>query len=169
MQTAVEPGADRPKLLAYAEDALQRLGVRAPADDVGRPEPSIDEEISPSPEIDQGAPEPAADAQPPAAQVEGGVFYGVFVEGQLVAVAGTHLTSPTYRVAAVGNIFTHPEYRGRGYGTATTSAVVAELLAGGIRDLVLNLSQNNEGAIRIYERLGFERHGPMIYWDLPPS
>ena len=68
MQTAVEPGADRPKLLAYAEDALQRLGVRAPAGDVVRPEPSIDEEISPPAEIDERAPEPAAYAQPPAAQ-----------------------------------------------------------------------------------------------------
>jgi hypothetical protein len=92
------------------------------------------------------------------AQVEGGVFYGVLVEGQLVAVAGTHLTSPIYGVAAVGNIFTRPDYRGRGLGTATTSAVVAELLQSGIRDVILNVGQDNVGAIRIYERLGFERY-----------
>jgi ribosomal protein S18 acetylase RimI-like enzyme len=91
-------------------------------------------------------------------QVQRGAFYGILVGNRLVSVAGTHLVSPGYGVAAVGNIFTHPEYRGRGYGTATTSAVVAELLAGGIRDIVLNVSQNNEGAIRIYERLGFERY-----------
>jgi ribosomal protein S18 acetylase RimI-like enzyme len=91
-------------------------------------------------------------------QVQHGVFYGILAGSQLVSVAGTHLVSPTYGVAAVGNIFTHPEYRGRGYGTATTSAVVAELLTGGIRDIVLNVSQNNAAAIRIYERLGFERY-----------
>ena len=96
------------------------------------------------------------------AQMHEGAFYGVLADGQLVAAAGTHLVSPTYGVAAVGNIFTHPDYRGRGHGTATTSAVVAELLHRGIRDVVLNVGQDNAGAIRIYERLGFERYCPFL-------
>ena len=96
------------------------------------------------------------------AQVQHGVFYGVLVAGQLVAVAGTHLVSSTYGVAAVGNVFTHPDHRGRGYGTATTSAVVATLLERGIRDIVLNVSQSNAPAIHIYEKLGFERYCPFI-------
>jgi ribosomal protein S18 acetylase RimI-like enzyme len=91
-------------------------------------------------------------------QVQHGAFYGLFADGQLVAAAGTHLVSPTYGVAAVGNVFTRPDCRGRGYGTATTSAVVAELLQRGIRDVVLNVGQDNEAAIRIYERLGFQRY-----------
>lgn len=91
-------------------------------------------------------------------QVEHGIFSGIFVSGQLVAAAGTHLVSPTYSVAAVGNVFTHPDHRGQGYGSATTSAVVAELLQRGIHDIVLNVSQENLVAIRIYERLGFERY-----------
>ncbi|MBL7066093.1 MAG: GNAT family N-acetyltransferase [Anaerolineae bacterium] len=96
------------------------------------------------------------------AQVPHGVFYGVLADGRLVAAAGTHLVSPTYGVAAVGNIFTHPDYRGRGYGTATTSAVLSELVQHGIRDVVLNVDQKNESAIRIYERLGFERYCPFL-------
>jgi ribosomal protein S18 acetylase RimI-like enzyme len=101
-------------------------------------------------------------------QMQHGTFYGVLVDGQLVAVAGTHLVSPTYGVAAVGNVFTHPSYRGQGYGTATTSAVVAELLRRGIRDVILNVGQDNTAAIRIYERLGFARYcafleGPASY------
>jgi ribosomal protein S18 acetylase RimI-like enzyme len=96
------------------------------------------------------------------AQVQHGVFYGVLIKGQVVAVAGTHLVSPTYGVAAVGNVFTHPGHRGRGYGTATTSAVVAELLQRGIRDVVLNVSQDNTVAISIYERLGFEPYCPFL-------
>lgn len=91
-------------------------------------------------------------------QIPGGAFHGVFVDGQLVAAAGTHLVSLTYGVAAVGNIFTHPAYRRRGYGTAVTSAVVAELQSRAIRDIVLNVSQANDRALRIYERLGFERY-----------
>jgi ribosomal protein S18 acetylase RimI-like enzyme len=95
-------------------------------------------------------------------QLEHGVFYGVRMADQLVAVAGTHLVSPTYGVAAVGNVFTHPNYRGRGFGTATTSAVVDELLQSGIRDIVLNVSQDNAIAVRLYERLGFERYCPFL-------
>ena len=93
-------------------------------------------------------------------QIARGVFYGVLVAGRVVSVAGTHLVSPTYGVAGMGNIFTHPDHRGRGYGTATTSAVASELYRRGIGDVVLNVSQDNAPAIRIYERLGFERYCP---------
>lgn len=90
-------------------------------------------------------------------QVPAGAFHGIFEDDHLVAAAGTHLVSPTYSVAAVGNVFTHPDYRGRGYGTAVTSAVVTELRRRGIHDIVLNVNQRNETAVRLYERLGFER------------
>jgi len=93
-------------------------------------------------------------------QVPGGAFHGVFERGHLVAAAGTHLISPTYGLAAVGNVFTHPNFRGRGCATTATSAVVAELLSRGIRDIVLNVNRKNETAIRIYERLGFELYSP---------
>lgn len=91
-------------------------------------------------------------------QVEQGIFYGVHVAGQLVATAGTHIVSPTYRIAAVGNVFTHPAHRGRGYATACTSAVVRDLLQLGCRDVVLNVNVHNDIALRVYERLGFQRH-----------
>jgi GNAT superfamily N-acetyltransferase len=96
------------------------------------------------------------------AQVELGVFYGLLEEGMLAAVAGTHLVSTTYGVAAIGNVFTHPDFRRRGYGTLTTSAVTAELLRRGIQDVVLNVAQENAPALRIYERLGFERYCPFL-------
>ena len=95
-------------------------------------------------------------------QLQHGTFFGIPVRDRLVAVAGTHLVSPTYAVAAVGNVFTHPDYRGRGYGTATTSAVVTELLAREIRDIILNVSQSNSSAIHIYEQLGFECYCPFL-------
>jgi predicted GNAT family acetyltransferase len=87
-----------------------------------------------------------------------GVFCGVHDKGRIVAAAGTHLISPTYGMGAVGNVFTEEMYRGRGYGTITTSAVVAELFQRGIRDVVLNVAQANTTAIRIYERLGFTKY-----------
>ena len=91
------------------------------------------------------------------AQLAAGVFSGVVEHGQLVAAAGTHLISPTYGLAAVGNVYTEENWRGRGYGTATTSAVVNKLFERGIRRVFLNVAQSNTVAIEIYERLGFAK------------
>jgi GNAT superfamily N-acetyltransferase len=95
-------------------------------------------------------------------QVEQGVFFGTEVKGQLVSVAGTHLVSQVHSIGAVGNVFTVPAWRGHNYAAITTSAVVCELLDHGIRTIVLNVSQANAEAIRVYERLGFECYCPFI-------
>ncbi len=94
-------------------------------------------------------------------QLRDGVYYGVEADGHLVSAAGTHLVSPSFGVAGVGNIFTHPNHRRRGYGTACTSQVVEELLAQNL-NVVLNVNRENAEAIGIYERLGFRRDCPYI-------
>ena len=92
--------------------------------------------------------------------VEQGVFYGIFEGDDLVAAAGTHLVVPTEGVAAVGNVYTRPDRRGRGLATQVTGAVTAELLrllpSGAI--IALNVMQSNAPALTVYERLGFSRH-----------
>jgi ribosomal protein S18 acetylase RimI-like enzyme len=92
------------------------------------------------------------------AQIGHGIFYGVFQDGHLVSAAGTHMVSPTYGVAAIGNVVTHRDSQGRGLGTAVVGAVAEELLRLGIRDIVLNTREDNAPAIRLYEKLGFERY-----------
>ena len=61
---------------------------------------------------------------PPQAVAEG-VYYGIRVNGRLVAAAGTHVIGRRAGIAVVGNVLTQPEYRGRGYAQATTAAVTA--------------------------------------------
>jgi ribosomal protein S18 acetylase RimI-like enzyme len=90
--------------------------------------------------------------------LDAGVFYGLWEADGLVAVAGTHLVVPSEDVAAVGNVYTRRDRRGRGLAARVTSAVVDELLRLKIRTIVLNVNQSNEPAIRVYERLGFTRH-----------
>jgi len=90
-------------------------------------------------------------------QLAQGVFYGIEKRGRLVAAAGTHLVAPTYGMAAVGNVFTDPHYRGRGYATLCTSAVTRELLMQGL-DVVLNVQEDNAQAIHIYEKLGYRTY-----------
>ena len=91
-------------------------------------------------------------------QVAQGIFYGVTDKDRLVSTAGTHVVSETYGVAAVGNVFTHPDYRWRGLGTLCTTAVVQELLARRIQTIVLNVHKDNKAAFRIYQRMGFREH-----------
>jgi len=90
-------------------------------------------------------------------QLAQGVFYGVRHRGRLVSAAGTHIVARTMNMAAVGNVCTYPEQRGRGYATRCTSAVCAELLADGL-DVVLNVARDNADAIHIYKKLGFREH-----------
>jgi ribosomal protein S18 acetylase RimI-like enzyme len=93
-----------------------------------------------------------------AAQIQQGVFFGIFEDEILVSLAGTHLVGPAYGVAGVGNVVTHPQHRGRGYGQAAVAAVVKELVQLGIRDIVLNVRHDNAPALHLYEALGFERY-----------
>ncbi|NDJ74649.1 MAG: GNAT family N-acetyltransferase [Chloroflexi bacterium] len=92
------------------------------------------------------------------AQIAQGAFFGVWVDGRLVATAGTHVWSVQERVTAIGNVFTRPDYRGRGYGTLCTAAVVAAALRAGMDTIILNVKQDNAPAIRVYEKLGFRTH-----------
>lgn len=95
--------------------------------------------------------------------LDDGCFFGVRAEGRLLAAGGTHVVCPEQGVAAVGNIFTRPEARGRGLARAVTAAVTVALLAKGCRDVVLNVRADNTPAIRVYSGLGYREH--CHFWE----
>lgn len=95
-------------------------------------------------------------------QIEHGTFFGVWDEGALIAAAGTHVWSCAERVAAIGNVFTRPDRRGRGLAARCTAAVAREALAAGLDPVVLNVRIDNAPAIHVYEKLGFRIYSPMI-------
>ncbi len=86
--------------------------------------------------------------------IDNGVYRGVVSDGRLVAVAGTHVVSRSEGVAVIGNVFTHPSYRGRGLATNATSAVTETLLAY-CDHVVLTVDPNNTPAVAAYARLGY--------------
>jgi ribosomal protein S18 acetylase RimI-like enzyme len=86
-----------------------------------------------------------------------GVYYGIRVNGRLVSAAGTHVISRDARLAVVGNVLTHADHRGRGYATAVTSAVTAELFRY-CDNVVLNVRADNPPAIQAYRKLGYTEH-----------
>lgn len=87
--------------------------------------------------------------------IETGKYLGYFSEGILTGIAGIHVYSSEYRIAALGNIATHPEFRGRKIAFKLTSALCCNLL-GSVDIIGLNVSSDNKAAIRCYENIGYE-------------
>lgn len=91
-----------------------------------------------------------------------GPFVGVWEEGRLVASAGVHVLSKAQSIAAIGNIFTHPEWRGQGFARACIVSLLSSLYELGIKTTVLNVGQGNRKAVALYTSLGFEVHCPFF-------
>jgi GNAT superfamily N-acetyltransferase len=85
-----------------------------------------------------------------------GRYVGIRQQGRLACVAGVHVYSPTWGVAALGNVATLPALRGRGLARGACAALCRLLLADGIETIALNVRDDNAAAIRAYTRLGFE-------------
>ena len=94
--------------------------------------------------------------------IERAVYYGTFDGDRLTSVAGTHIASPHQSIAVVGNVFTHPAYRGRGLATRVTGAVTRELLAAGCSEIVLTVAPENTPAVAAYRRLGYRRGSAVV-------
>lgn len=88
--------------------------------------------------------------------VADGVFHGIYEGTALVAAAGTHVAAPDEGAAAIGNVYTRRDRRGRGFARQVTSAVIGEL--SGVRTIGLNIRVGNDTALHLYESLGFVRH-----------
>lgn len=81
-------------------------------------------------------------------------YFGIRENGRLVSIAGVHVYSPHYRVAALGNITTLPQCRGKGYCTMVTAELCRSLLKENLT-VGLNVKADNEAAIASYCKLGF--------------
>ena len=88
-------------------------------------------------------------------QVENGIYFGIDEDDGLASVAGTHVLDRDLGVAAVGNVFTAPKHRRRGYAIQATAAVVRQLSELEIETVVLNVEMDNQPAIDMYQNLGF--------------
>ncbi|MBU7016198.1 MAG: GNAT family N-acetyltransferase [Theionarchaea archaeon] len=90
-----------------------------------------------------------------ARMLETNMYYGIKTDLGLVSVAGIHVYSKIFKVAALGNITTHPDFRRKGYATAVTTRLLTSLLET-VDHVGLNVKANNRAAIQCYENLGFE-------------
>lgn len=85
-------------------------------------------------------------------------YFGLWKDNVLTSIAGIHVYSKKYKVAALGNITTHPLHRGKGYGKLVTSKLCKSLVNQGIQ-VGLNVKSDNQNAISCYRKIGFETIG----------
>ena len=85
--------------------------------------------------------------------IEFGNYYGIFDGTQLVSMAGQRLQTNDF--TEVSAICTDPAYLGKGYAAALTQQVCSCIYATG-KTPFLHVRQDNIGAIKLYEKLGFE-------------
>jgi GNAT superfamily N-acetyltransferase len=87
--------------------------------------------------------------------LETGYYYGIRHGSDIISVAGVHVYSQHYKVAALGNVITHPDFRGQGLGTTVCARLCQDLLHT-IDHIGLNVKADNSSAISVYRSLGFE-------------
>lgn len=81
-----------------------------------------------------------------------GPAFGCFAGDQLVAMAATHFATPD--VIEIGHVATHPDFRGRGYAKAATTALTQSAFGLAPRVFLMVL-EHNLPARAVYRALGF--------------
>ena len=81
-----------------------------------------------------------------------GGYHGVFDGEELIAMAGERMHPPGY--TEISAVCTHPAARGRGLAAALTAHVATAVRSRGELPF-LHVAQDNHGARRVYEQIGF--------------
>jgi len=107
-------------------------------------------------EEEVGLPE-TADRSTVGRQVDAGTLVVWEAGGRPVALAGWR--KPRARASWVGPVWTPPDQRGHGYGSAVTSAATLAALRAGARDVCLYTDLANPVSNAVYARIGYVEVG----------
>jgi predicted GNAT family acetyltransferase len=95
-----------------------------------------------------------------------GDFIGVRVDGRLAAMAGERLRLPGF--TEVSAVCTHPDFRGRGYAAGLMGMVTRAIHDRG-EIAFLHVYDRNQGAVRLYESLGWRRRRSVVVSFVTPE
>lgn len=102
-------------------------------------------------------------------QLETELFFGRYLEGSLVAIAGTQAYSPSEHVAVLGNFVTDPAARRKGHFSVCFRLLAQTLLDEGCSLIALQVSAQNGSAIAAYRTLGFSYRNSVLQARLASS
>jgi predicted GNAT family acetyltransferase len=92
-----------------------------------------------------------------------GRYYGIHVEGELVAMAGERTALPSFR--EISAVCTHPSHTGNGYAATLIRHILQVHFADGLRSF-LHVAAPNGRAISLYEHLGFVKTRSVLVHQL---
>lgn len=97
---------------------------------------------------------------------EGHVFWKVCLDGNKVGLFWFYRNPNNLKNIFVYDTRIEKEYQNQGIGTYTFSIIRERLKDLGVHKISLNVFAHNTGAIRLYERLGFEFVSHNMYYFL---
>ena len=91
--------------------------------------------------------------------IEFGNYYGFFEGDELVAMAGQRMHIGDH--VEVSAVCTHPDHLGKGYAGILLTEQIKRVIKAGSTPF-LHVLDDNYGAIRVYERVGFKARIQML-------
>lgn len=98
--------------------------------------------------------------------IEFGNYNGIFENQNLVAMAGERLHLNAY--TEISAVCTHPEFLGKGYAAMLVGMLSDQIHKSG-KTAFLHVRKDNERAIALYERLGFEIRTNIYFAVIKPK
>jgi GNAT superfamily N-acetyltransferase len=92
-----------------------------------------------------------------------GNYYGIFKNNQLVAMTGERMKMDGF--TEVSAVITHPDHVGKGYAKQLVTHTVNTILDQNNTPF-LHVAESNVGAIRLYEKLGFQTRRKISVWNI---
>ena len=90
-----------------------------------------------------------------------GNYFGIFREGKLVAVSGERMQMDDY--IEISAVATHPNYTGQGLAFQLVAHTANKIIEQN-KQPFLHTADNNDTAIRLYEKLGFTTRRKISFW-----
>jgi predicted GNAT family acetyltransferase len=92
-----------------------------------------------------------------------GDYFGIFKDNQLIAITGERMKMNDF--TEVSAIITHPDHTGKGYAKQLIVHVVNRIFDQN-KTPYLHVVENNIGAIKLYEKLGFLTRRKISFWNI---
>ncbi|SDX66724.1 GNAT family N-acetyltransferase [Flavobacterium degerlachei] len=92
-----------------------------------------------------------------------GNYYGIFKDNQLVAITGERMQTEGF--TEVSAVITHPQHTGQGYAKQLVAHTANAILAQN-KSPFLHVAKANIGAVKLYEKLGFETRREISIWNI---
>lgn len=91
-----------------------------------------------------------------------GNYYGIYKDEKLVAVTGERMKMDTY--TELSAIVTHPDFTGKGYAKQLIK-FASDKIFNEQKIPYLHVANTNIGAIKLYEKLGFQTRREISFWN----